>query len=132
VEGAGLSPPGTAAPHASTDSLVILVAAGNADEASRLATALVEERLAACVNIVPGVQSVYRWQGAVERTTEWLLVIKTARGRLTDVVACVKSLHAYTVPEVLALAVLGGSEAYLSWLMAQVGPADGQAPRSET
>jgi periplasmic divalent cation tolerance protein len=115
-----------------TDPLVVLVTAGNADDASLLANALVEERLAACVNIVPGVQSVYRWQGAVEHAAEWLLVIKTAQARLADVVARVKSLHAYAVPEVLALPVHGGSETYLSWLLAQVEPPDGSASRPGT
>lgn len=115
-----------------TDPLVVLVTAGSADDASRLANALVEERLAACVNVVPGVQSVYRWQGAVEHAAEWLLVIKTARARLADVVARVKALHTYTVPEVLALPVYGGSEAYLSWLLAQVEPPDGAGPRAGT
>jgi periplasmic divalent cation tolerance protein len=112
------------------DPLVVLVTTSGGDEASRLAHALVEERLAACVSVIPGIQSVYRWQGQVERAAEWLLVIKTVRARLAEVVARVRSLHTYTVPEILALPVAGGSEPYLSWLVAQVDP-ESSVPHSE-
>ncbi|MDR7537854.1 MAG: divalent-cation tolerance protein CutA [Armatimonadota bacterium] len=102
--------------------VVVLVTAGRAEEAERLAQALVVEHLAACVNVVPGVQSVYRWQGEVERATEWLLVIKTVQPALPAVIERIKSLHSYTVPEVLALPVSAGSDAYLAWLTGQVRP----------
>jgi periplasmic divalent cation tolerance protein len=102
--------------------LVVLVTASGADEAQQIAQTLVAEQLAACVNVVPGVHSVYRWQGEVERATEWLLIIKTVQAALPAVIERVKSLHAYTVPEVLALPVSAGSDAYLAWLTGQVRP----------
>lgn len=105
--------------------LIVLVTASSADEASRIARALVEERLAACVNVIPGLRSTYRWQGAVEQADEWLLVIKSARHLLSDLEARVRAAHSYAVPEVLALSITGGSEAYLRWLEAQIQPAPG-------
>lgn len=103
--------------------LVVLVTASGRDEADRVALTLVEEGLAACVNVVPGVHSVYRWQGQTESAHELLLVIKTARHLLTDLVARVQNLHSYTVPEVIALPIVGGSAAYLGWLTGAVLPA---------
>ncbi|MDR7485606.1 MAG: divalent-cation tolerance protein CutA [Armatimonadota bacterium] len=100
--------------------LVILVTCSRADEASRIAQALVDEHLAACVNVVPGLRSVYRWQGRVEHADELLLIVKTSRDRLDEVVARVQGLHSYTVPEVIALPVQGGAAPYLAWLEAQV------------
>lgn len=108
-----------------SEPLVVLVTASGRDEADRVASALVEEGLAACVNVVPGVRSVYRWQGRVERADELLLVIKTARHLLTDLVARVTGLHSYTVPEVVALPIRGGSAAYLDWLAGAVLPEAG-------
>lgn len=105
--------------------LVVLVTASGRDEADRVASALVEEGLAACVNVVPGVRSVYRWQGQVERSDELLLVIKTARHLLTNLVARVQDLHSYTVPEVVALPIVGGSAVYLDWLAGAVLPPAG-------
>ncbi|MDR7418547.1 MAG: divalent-cation tolerance protein CutA [Armatimonadota bacterium] len=102
--------------------IVVLVTAASADEAARLADVLVEERLAACVNIVAGVQSVYRWQGTIERAAEWLLIIKTLRARLPDLIPRVQALHSYTVPEIIVLPVQGGSDGYLSWLVEQARP----------
>jgi periplasmic divalent cation tolerance protein len=102
--------------------VVVLVTASGADEAERLAEVLVAEHLAACVNVVPGVRSIYRWQGEVERATEWLLVIKTVQPAMPAVIERVRSLHSYTVPEVLALPVSAGSDAYLAWLDGQVRP----------
>lgn len=96
--------------------VVVLVTAGSADEAHRIGRALVEERLAACVNVVGPIRSIYRWQDAVEEAEEHLLVVK-ARAR--DVAALgerVRALHSYDVPEVLALPVTAGSEPYLAWL----------------
>lgn len=102
--------------------VVVLVTSGSADEAARISRTLVGERLAACVNIIPGLRSIYRWQGRVEEADEWLLVVKTARQALDQVVARVRSLHAYTVPEVVALPVDGGAAEYLKWLGDQVSP----------
>jgi periplasmic divalent cation tolerance protein len=105
------------------EALIVLVTASSADEASRIARALVEEHLAACVNVIAGLRSTYRWQGGVEQADEWLLVIKSARHLLSALEARVRTLHSYTVPEVLALSITGGSEAYLRWLEAQIHPA---------
>jgi periplasmic divalent cation tolerance protein len=85
-------------------------------EAVRIARHLVEQRLAACVNILPAVQSIYRWQGAVESATEVLLVIKTESARIHEAQLAVERHHSYEVPEFLVLPVAGGSEAYLGWL----------------
>jgi periplasmic divalent cation tolerance protein len=101
--------------------LVVLVAAGGIDEALQIGGALVEERLAACVNIVPQVRSIYRWEGRVEQSDEVLLIIKTARHMLDRVIARVQALHSYQVPEIIALPLQGGAAAYLDWLAAEVG-----------
>lgn len=84
--------------------------------AGRLADALVEERLAACVTRLPGATSVYRWEGSVHRDPEVLLIIKTTAGRLANLTARIEALHPYEVPEVIAVPVAGGSERYLSWV----------------
>jgi len=98
---------------------VVLVTAP-AGEADGLGRALVAERLAACVNVVPGVRSIYRWQGEVKIDDEALLVIKTTEARLAGLTERVKALHSYELPEVLALPAVGGSEAYLGWLAGEV------------
>lgn len=95
---------------------VVLVTAPDAESAERLARALVEERLAACVNLVPGVRSVYRWEGSVSEDEELLLVIKTRADRATALAARVGELHPYAVPEVIELAAVGGSARYLDWV----------------
>lgn len=100
--------------------LVVLITAGSRPEADEIATALVDEQLAACVNIVPGITSVYRWEGEVKREQEWLLIVKTRRDVLAEIVQRVQALHSYEVPEVLALPAAGGSEAYLRWLQGEV------------
>lgn len=98
------------------DAMVVLVTAGDADEGARIGRALVEERLAACVNVVGPIRSIYRWQGAVEDAQEWLLVVKARAADLPALEARVRTLHSYDVPEVLALPVYGGAAAYLAWL----------------
>ena len=100
--------------------IVVLVTVGSATEGERLAHALVEERLAACVNRIPGVQSVYRWQGKVEQSAEELLVIKTRADLFAALEKRVRELHSYSVPEVIALPIVSGSENYLRWLGEQV------------
>ena len=102
-----------------TDALVVLVTAPSAEQAAELARALVEERLAACGNVLPGVRSVYRWEGSVREDAEALLVLKTTRARLEALRERVLALHPYQVPEVLALAVEAGSAAYLAWISAE-------------
>ena len=89
---------------------------GSAEDAERLARALVERRLAACVNVVPGVVSIYRWKGAVEREEEHLLVIKTRTERLPALREALVTLHPYEVPELVALDVADGHPPYLAWL----------------
>ena len=100
--------------------IVVFVTAGSSAEGERLARALVEERLAACVNRIAAVQSVYRWQGKVEQSAEELLVIKTRADLFTALEKRVRALHSYSVPEVIALPILNGSENYLRWLGEQV------------
>jgi periplasmic divalent cation tolerance protein len=100
--------------------LVVLMTAGSREEAEKIANALVNEMLAACVNVLPGVTSVYRWEGEVQRDQEWLLVAKSTREVLDDLVRCVRALHSYDLPEVIALPVVGGSEAYLRWVDGEV------------
>jgi periplasmic divalent cation tolerance protein len=95
---------------------VVLLTAPDAASAEGLARALVDERLAACVNVVPGVRSFYRWEGRVEDAAEWLLVVKTRADRTAALAARVRELHSYELPEVLELAVAGGSAAYLDWV----------------
>jgi periplasmic divalent cation tolerance protein len=96
--------------------VVVLVTAGDADEAARIGRALVGERLAACANVVGPIRSIYRWQGAVEDASEHLLLLKARAGDVAALEARVRALHSYDVPEVLALPVRGGSAAYLAWL----------------
>lgn len=103
-----------------TPYLVVLVTAPP-KKADGLARGLVSARLAACVNVVPGLVSHYRWEGKVRRDRESLLVIKTRAALLKKVETWVKKHHPYTVPEVLALPVTGGSREYLSWLAANAG-----------
>ena len=98
---------------------VVLVTAPDADTAARIARALVEEGLIACANLVPGIRSIYRWQGRVADEAEVLLVLKTRAGCCGAVAARVKALHPYELPEVVALPVVDGSEAYLDWVVAE-------------
>jgi periplasmic divalent cation tolerance protein len=99
-----------------TDFQIVLSTCADRDQAERIALRLVERHLAACVNILPSVQSIYRWQGAVESAAEVLLLIKTSTARSQEVQSTIASLHSYEVPEFLVLPVLGGSDAYLAWL----------------
>jgi periplasmic divalent cation tolerance protein len=99
-----------------TDKIVVMTTCEAADDADRIASSLVEKRLAACVSILPGATSVYRWKGTVERAAEIVVLIKTSRALLARVQAEVERLHPYELPEVLALPVMDGSERYLEWL----------------
>ena len=103
-----------------TEFVVVYVTAASAAEGARIAFALVEEQLAACVNRVDGVQSVYRWEGKVERSQESLLIVKTRADLLARVANRVRELHSYTVPEVIALPILQGDQGYLQWLNEQL------------
>ena len=107
----------SSAPHAV---LVLTTIAAEADGAA-LARTLVDERLAACVNVLPAMTSVYRWKGQVEQDREQQLVIKTTRDRLAPLEARLRELHAYELPEFLVIAADGGSDAYLAWVEESVG-----------
>jgi periplasmic divalent cation tolerance protein len=99
-----------------TDALVVLVTAPTPERAAEIARALVEERLAACGNVVPGIRSIYRWEGKVQEDAEALLVLKTTRARFDALRDRVLALHPYEVPEVIALPVEAGSARYLAWI----------------
>jgi periplasmic divalent cation tolerance protein len=103
-----------------TDFQIVLSTCADREQAERIAHRLVEQHVAACVNILPGVQSIYRWQGAVESGEEVLMLIKTSTARSQEVQSTIASLHSYEVPEFLVLSVLGGSNAYLAWLGASL------------
>ncbi|MCI0415484.1 divalent-cation tolerance protein CutA [bacterium] len=96
--------------------IVILSTAGNPEEASRIAEKLVSDHLVACVNIVPGIQSIYWWNNGVQKDQEVLMVMKTEKSRYRDVELAIKSLHSYEVPEIISLPLENGSEGYLKWI----------------
>lgn len=99
-----------------TDCVVVLVTAGARDEAERVAEALVGEQLAACVNIVGPIRSIYRWEDQIQRDDEWLLLIKARTAQFDALAARVRALHSYQTPEVIALPISAGSLPYLEWL----------------
>lgn len=100
-----------------TDKIVVLVTCGSANEARRIARALVEARLAACGNIVEApVRSIYRWKGKVETAREYLLIVKSSRKRFAALEKAVKRLHSYDVPEIIALPIVVGSAGHLRWI----------------
>jgi periplasmic divalent cation tolerance protein len=99
-----------------TEKIVVLSTCGSEEEAVRIAKRLVEGRVAACVNLIPRIRSIYRWEGKVEDATEWMLLIKTSRERYDALAAVLESAHSYELPEVLALPVVAGSPNYLAWL----------------
>jgi periplasmic divalent cation tolerance protein len=99
-----------------TDKLVVFCTAGSPEEAGNIARAVVAKRYAACASILPGVLSIYRWQGAVEESDECLLVIKTRRDSYAALEQEIRALHSYTTPEIIALPVERGSESYLRWI----------------
>jgi periplasmic divalent cation tolerance protein len=105
-----------------TDKIVVFSTAASAAEAEAIARRLVEERLAACVNVVTGVRSFYRWKGKIENSPEWLLVIKSSRHRFEALRAALEKLHSYDVPEVIALPVVEGAANYLNWMEGELGP----------
>jgi periplasmic divalent cation tolerance protein len=102
-----------------SEAVVVLVTTPTADRAAEIARALVEERLAACGNVVPGLRSIYRWEGKVQDDAEALLVLKTTRERFDALRERVLALHPYQVPEVIALRVEAGSAPYLAWIAAE-------------
>jgi periplasmic divalent cation tolerance protein len=98
------------------DEIVVLITAGSETEATNIARALVEQELVACVNVLPGVRSIFQWKGKVTEEREFLLVAKTVSQAFEQVATTVKSLHSYDVPEVIALPIRHGLPEYLSWV----------------
>ena len=105
----------------SDEALFVYTTAGSLEEADRIGRALVAERLAACANILPGMRSIYWWQGKIEEAGEAVLVLKTVRQNLDRLTARVKDLHSYSVPCVVALPIAGGNADYLKWIAAESG-----------
>ena len=103
-----------------TDKRLVLTTCGSLEEARRIASALVEGQLAACVNIVPQIESIYRWEGKVDTTNEWLLVMKTTSSAFDRLRKALVELHSYEVPECIAVDIADGSESYLNWIAASV------------
>jgi len=100
----------------STNPIVVLITAGSEEEAHKIAKLLISERKAACVNIVPEVDSRFRWKGKIESARESLLLVKTRASLLSEIISLVKEAHSYELPEIIALPIIGGSEQYLRWL----------------
>ena len=105
-----------------SEHLLVLTTVGNEEDALFLARALVERRLAACVNVLPSVRSLYRFRGVLEDENEHLLVIKTRADRYDALAAAVEELHPYEVPELVAMPIVRGAERYLAWVNDSVGP----------
>ncbi|MGH9654730.1 MAG: divalent-cation tolerance protein CutA [Candidatus Acidiferrales bacterium] len=102
------------------DAIIVCCACASREEAARIARAVVEARLAACVNVLPEVESIYRWQGKIETAREVLLLIKTAQWRFAELRDCIAALHSYEVPEIVAFSLSAGAESYFAWLREQV------------
>ena len=105
-----------------TDKIVVLSTCSSQAEAEKIAHALVEKRLAACVNLIPGIQSIYRWRGAVEHSKEVVLVIKSSRELFDRLRGELLKIHSYELPEVIALQIVDGAEEYLQWMERELLP----------
>jgi len=103
-----------------TDKQIVLTTAGSQDEAHKIARTLVDRRLAACVNIIPQIQSIYRWQNKVEDAQEWLLLIKTTNQAFERVRDTIRELHSYELPECISISIEDGSSVYLDWIKESV------------
>ena len=106
----------------SSEAIVVLMTVANSAEATKLAEMLVGAQLAACVQILPPMQSVYRWKGKIERESEILLIAKTERSKFEEFEREVRAHHSYETPEIIALPVVAGSTPYLKWLAASLDP----------
>jgi periplasmic divalent cation tolerance protein len=100
-----------------SDAIIVFMTASNGEEAARLADMLVGAHLAACVQILPEMESVYRWQGKIERAAEILLLAKTTRSKFDELEREVRALHSYDTPEIIAVPVVAGSASYVDWLI---------------
>ena len=103
----------------SSEPIVVLMTAANAEEAERIASMLVDARLAACVQILPPIKSVYRWKGEIARENEVLLSAKTTREKFAELDRSVRAIHSYETPEIVALPIIAASEPYLKWLLSE-------------
>ncbi|MFZ0954071.1 MAG: divalent-cation tolerance protein CutA [Candidatus Sulfotelmatobacter sp.] len=107
-----------------TDKRIVLTTASSEEEARKIARHLLEHRLAACVNIVPKIASIYLWQGKIEEACEWLLVVKTTAAAFGQVRAAIAELHSYELPECICVTIEDGSPAYLQWIAESVSAGD--------
>lgn len=107
-----------------TGKIVVFSNCGSEEEAQRIAKELVGRRLAACVNIIPGIQSIYRWQGTVQDDREWMLVIKSTHDLLEPLSSELRSLHSYETPEVIAVPIVAGAKDYLAWIDRETSGSD--------
>jgi len=103
-----------------TDKRIVLSTAGSEEEARKIAQYLIKNELAACVNLVPQIESIYRWQGKIESSREYLLLIKTTSGNFARVRAAIQQLHSYDLPECISVAIEDGSSDYLEWIAESV------------
>ena len=104
-----------------TDYLQVLTTTGSEEEAERISAALIERRLAACVQVIGPISSRYRWQGKVEHEREWLCLAKTEASRYDELEAAIREIHSYEEPEIVATPIVAGSEGYLEWISDNVG-----------
>jgi periplasmic divalent cation tolerance protein len=102
--------------NSTNSAVVLMITACNEEEARKIAELLVREKKAACVNIVPRVDSLFRWKGKIDSAHESLLLVKTRASLVSEIISLVKQAHSYDVPEIIALPIIGGSEEYLDWL----------------
>lgn len=107
---------------AGEDAIVVFLTAANGEEATRLADLLIGAHLAACVQILPEMESVYRWEGKIERQSEILLLAKTTTAKLAELEREVRALHSYETPEIIAVPIIAGSSPYLAWLIDSLNP----------
>lgn len=114
-----------------TDKVVVYTTCGNITEAEAIARSLIENRRAACVNVIPGLLSYYRWQGKVENDTELLVMIKTERGLVDEVRRTLETLHSYDLPEMIVVPIIAGSANYLEWLDQELRPEEEQEESDE-
>jgi periplasmic divalent cation tolerance protein len=106
--------------YLTNEAIIVCCTCASREEAARIARAVVEARLAACVNVLPEVESIYRWQGKIETAREALLLIKTAEWRFAELRDRIAALHSYEVPEIIAFPLVAGAENYLAWLREQI------------
>jgi len=111
-----------------TDKVIVYTTCGNATEAEALARDLIDNRLAACVNVIPGLLSYYRWQGKIENDAELMMMIKTSRHLLGEVHATLDRMHSYELPEMIVVPILDGSTSYLDWMDQELRAPDEDEP----